>query len=912
MEKHNSCLNSRAIIEYVEEKAPERISELFQDLGPEMDSVSNPRAFLSDPNNWISSELLLKLFKRARLILDDPDAAFKIGYNSIMNQRMGYLQKIILYAFGNPYKIMQRIQKVNDHLNKTKTVELIESSPNSSVVRLHWKRDIPLSRDFCLYNKGIYQAVPAIWGAPSAQLEETKSFFDGDEYCEYHVKWRGHNKFKSLLFKVFAPWKLVRETIRELEHDKEVLKQKYSKIHELNQQLEHKVVQLTTLQESSTAILSTIKLEELLELILSKLTEVANLDRAGIFLTDEKRKSLVLIYAVGIEKEIVAQFKGYHIRIGRMDNIISRSAESREPVLVDDVKQFSLNPENPLLKVLRPKAFILVPLTVRGRTVGIMVGDNSRDEKFIKTIDKNFLKSFANHIAMALENATLYEKLKESEQKYREIVENVNEGIWILDEDGGIRYANRRLVDMLGGQELKGINIYSLVDEEGKRVLLKVLMENVNGHLAKEEVILKGPSQIRKSVLLSSVPLSSEGKYAGCLAIVTDLTYKKDMEKKLLQAQKLESVGTMAGGMAHDFNNILTGILGYTMLLQKEAAGDPKLTQYIEVIEKSSLRAADLVKKMLAFSRGSKPVETKPISVNDVIQDSMTLLKSSLSKDIDTKVELYEDLPLIVCDPTQVQQTILNLCLNARDAMPNGGTLKVSTDLVKAEEINREHGELLLNAGEYVRIQVCDTGTGMDEETKERIFDPFFTTKEIGKGSGLGLAMVYGIVQGIGGHITVDSEVGKGTTFEILLPVSFQEKVTLVEQAKQMGDFSGSETLLVVDDEEIVRDLAKEILSSLGYKILLAKDGLEAIHIYRAFGQSIDLVIMDLLMPGLDGKDTYLRLKEMDSQVKVLFCSGRDSLSLSRETDPVLKDLPFTAKPFNINELPKKLRQILD
>ena len=912
MEKHNSCINSRAIIQYIEDNAPDRLSDLLQDLGPEINAVEDKREFLTNPNNWITSDLLIKLFDRAKNILHDPDAAFKIGYNSILKRHLGYIQKIIIYAFGNPNRVIARIQKVNDHFNKTKTIELIESSATSSVVRLHWQKDIALSRDFCSFNKGIYQAVPEIWGLPGADLEETSCFFDGAPYCEYHISWKRQNRLKILVFNIIAPWRLLRETIHELEQDKEVLRQKYNKIHELNIKLENKVEQLTILQESSAAILSTIDLKELLELILSRLARVANLDRAGIFLKDEKTHQLELIHAVGVDSDELARLKGYHISMDKMDNIIARSARKSEPVIVDDVARLSLNPENLLLSSLNPRAFILVPLKARGRTVGIMLGDNSSDKSFTKDIDREFLKNFANHIAMALDNATLYAKLQESEQKYREIVENVNEGIWMLGDDATIQYANQHLREMLGMSELKGINVYKLLDSANKKILLKIILENLLGRMARQELQLTTAGGDKKSVLLSSVPIYADHEYSGSLAIITDLTEQKNMERQLLQVQKLESIGTMAGGIAHDFNNILTGILGYTNMLQHEIPDNARWSHYVDIIEKSSLRAADLVKKMLAFSRDSSQRATETVNVEGVIAESMILLKSSLPKNITVELEVDENLPLLECDATQIQQTVLNLCLNARDAMPEGGSLTISVNSVEGAELKAAHRELDINHSRYIRIEVADTGVGIDSATRERIFDPFFTTKEVGKGSGLGLAMVYGIVKGMDGHILVDSEVGHGTTFELLLPVDENEKEGVLETDEKEGRLAGTETVLVADDEEIIRDLAREVLEKLGYKVLLAKDGKEAVQIYRAFGSSIDIAILDMAMPGLSGLETYRRLCEINPHIKVLFCSARASADTSFRNHPDLNGKPFAAKPFNIDEFPRMVREILD
>ncbi len=912
MEKHNSCINSKAIIQYIETEAPDKLSELLDELGPETNAIENKQEFLTNPNNWISSDLLIKLFDRAKTILNDPDAAFKIGYNSILRRHLGYIQKIIIYAFGNPQRVMARIQKINDHFNKTKRIELVESTSTSSIVRLHWQNGISLSKDFCLYNKGIYQAVPEIWGLPSAKLEETSCFFKGDPYCEYHISWKRPHKIKTILFNLIAPWRILRETIRELEQDKEVLRQKYNKIHELNIQLENKVEQLTILQESSAAILSTIDLKELLELILSRLARVANLDRAGIFLKDEKTRQLELIHAVGVDQSELDRLKGYHIPIDKMDNIIARSALKSEPVIVDDVKDLSLNPENLLLSSLNPRAFILVPLKARGRTVGIMLGDNSGDRSFTKDIDREFLKNFANHIAMALDNATLYARLQESEQKYREIVENVNEGIWILDEDATIQYANQHLKEMLGISDLKGKNVYKLLDNANKKILLHIILENLIGRVARQEMQLTTANGEKKSVLLSSVPLYSDHEYSGSLSIITDLTEQKNMERQLLQVQKLESIGTMAGGIAHDFNNILTGILGYTNILQRELQDNPKWEKYVNVIEKSSLRAADLVRKMLAFSRDTSKRGTEPVNVEEVLSETMTLLKSSFPKNIYVNIDVEPDLPMLLCDSTQIQQTVLNLCLNARDAMPNGGNLDISVSSATGAELKKLFRKLEINHNTYIRIKVADSGEGMDSATLERIFDPFFTTKEVGKGSGLGLAMVYGIVKGMDGHIIVNSDLGKGTTFELLLPITEDREGRLFDTEAAGATLSGSETVLVVDDEEIIRDLVREVLEKLGYKVLLAKDGKEAVQIYRAFGSTIDIVILDIVMPGISGIETYQKLNTINPTVKVLFCGAKALSDTLFRDDPSLKDKPFAAKPFSINELPRTIRSILD
>ncbi len=910
MNKHTGCINSLAVIEYIEEREPGKLAELFKDLGPEMAGVPDPKAFLSDLNNWISSSLMVLLYERARRILGDDDAAYKIGFSSVLKQRLGYIQGIIIYAFGNPAKAIRHTQRVNDHFNRTKRIELLSFSCNNAVIRLIWSKDIPLSRDFCLMNKGVYKAIPVIWGLPPSRLEETKCFFKGDEYCEYHLQWETRNRVKDFYHRLFTPWKISRDSRKELERDKEILKEKYNQIHQLNQDLQRKVDQLTTLQESSAAILSTLKLEELLDMILKRLLKVAHIDRAGIFLFDEDKNSLILIHAVGLEPNTLSDLKDYQIPLDKKDNIIARTAREKRSVLVKDVKKMFLNPQNPLLLRLKPKSFVLVPMTVRGRLIGILLGDNQSNRNFVTEVDKNFLTSFANQIAMALENANLYRKLEDSERKYREIVENVNEGIWILDGSGTIKFSNCHLGKMLGYENLVDHSVYSLVNDEGKKVLLKVLMENMKGRTAKEEIVLQRKSGDPVSVLISSVPVMADDQYGGCLAMLADLTEKKRIESRLLQAQKLESIGTMAGGIAHDFNNILTGIVGYINLLKLKTEKDSDIGRYADIVERSSLRAADLVTKLLAFSRDSRPGRTLASVVNEIVQETLEFMKSSLPENIETGFSLQEDIPLIKCDPTQVQQAILNICLNALDAMPDGGRLLVATSEVGYKEACARCPNFIAHPGRYVCISISDTGVGIEPEVRERIFDPFFTTKEMGKGSGLGLAMAYEIVKNSEGCIHVESENGQGTTFELFFPVT-ESAPELAKEHIENQALTGSETILVVDDEEIVRDLTLEILSAYGYNVLLAQDGLDAIHVYKAFGHTIDLVLLDIIMPRMGGKEAYEKLKEINPDIKVLFCSGHGSDH--KVCEELRKSgLPYSGKPFKIDELVRDVRQVLN
>ncbi|MCL4477200.1 MAG: response regulator [Nitrospirae bacterium] len=381
---------------------------------------------------------------------------------------------------------------------------------------------------------------------------------------------------------------------------------------------------------------------------------------------------------------------------------------------------------------------------------------------------------------------------------------------------------------------------------------------------------------------------------------------KEKVREQLFQAQKLEAVGTLAGGIAHDFNNMLQGILGYASLLKMKISEDDPIQRPLSVIESSAEKAGELTKQLLGFARKGKYV-VEPLNLNALVDDVFKIITRTFDRAIEITTTLKDDLWTIDGDRSQLEHVILNLCLNARDAMPSGGRLHIETMNVELRKEEIQHP--WLRPGRYAALRVADTGMGMNEEVKKHIFEPFFTTKEKGKGTGMGLAMVYGVVKNHDGFITVDSEIGKGSSLTIYLPAV--EKEARKEEVEERSLPHGKGTILVVDDEEFIRIFARETLEKLGYQVMEASNGLEAVEIYSARKKEIDLVILDLIMPKMGGEETFRNLKTIDPEVKVLISSG---YGIGEQTKEMMSDTGirgFVQKPYTVAEIAEMTKSAL-
>jgi len=519
------------------------------------------------------------------------------------------------------------------------------------------------------------------------------------------------------------------------------------------------------------------------------------------------------------------------------------------------------------------------------------------------------LVQVVEHLRDITEGRRAEAALKASEEKYRLLVEHANEGIFIHQAEK-VRFANQKARKMAAALDVRSSRSEQLLrcvhpeDIKGRRQSLVRRLEGENRHPEPVTLRLMDKDGSVIWVEVNTVNIQWQGK-PGTLNFVRDVTRQKELESRFRDAQRMESIGTLAGGIAHDFNNLLMGIQGNICLMQLDMDKDHPHRDKLRTIEECIANGANLTKQLLGFARGGK-YSVSPQNINEVVRRCARLFERTY-KDLKIHVNFKKAIWAVEINRGQIEQVMLNLFLNAWQAMESSGDLYLKTDNVRLDyEKVHPYG---LKPGKYVEITVADNGCGMDEGTKQRIFEPFFTTQPPGRGTGLGLSSVFGIIKNHRGLIAAESELGKGSTFRIYLPASAEKPRGDHREALTVK--SGKETILLVDDEDYVLEVGRLMLKGLGYRIYTANCGLAALDVYKKHHVEIDLVILDLIMPDFDGAAVLERLREIDQNVKVLLASGYDAAS---KAEVLLESgcLGFIQKPFNLNRLSAVVREALD
>jgi PAS domain S-box-containing protein len=682
-----------------------------------------------------------------------------------------------------------------------------------------------------------------------------------------------------------------------------------SEISELQQQLANEKA-ITV--EISRIIGSTLRIEEVYERFAHEAKKLIPFDRIAVNIIHAQDRTFTHAYVSGFDvperrvRKVVPLAGSGTEEVMRTGSTLTLQG----PTLENGIRQFP-----GLLPGYRAglRSMVLVPLISQDQVIGVLNWGSTQSDVYTKT-DIKLAENIGAQIAGAIANAELFaavrrgeEALRASEEKYRTLVENATEAIFII-QDEKIKFSNCQTISLSGysAEELTKISFTGLIHPDDREAVLDWYRRRVQGEkipaIQTYRILTKSGEELW--VQFNSVPIIWEGRPA-TLNFARDMTREKKLEAQFQTAQKMEAIGSLAGGIAHDFNNLLMGIQGHVSLLLFDLDPGHPYYESLKKIEGQVKNGANLSSQLLAFARRGK-YEVKPSDVNKIIQQTSSMFERT-RREIHIHRKFQEGIWTIEVDRGQIEQVLMNLYVNAWQAMPEGGNLYLESRNVT---LDRDHiKSFSAEPGNYVRIAVRDTGTGMDQKTRQRIFDPFFTTKEMGRGTGLGLASVYGVIKNHGGFIDVYSEIGEGTTFNIYLPVLDQK----IPEEKRLSSeiLSGKEIVLLVDDEEIIAEIMEKALTLAGYRVLLARGGEEAIEVYKKNQNDIDLVVLDMIMPGMNGGKVFNRLREINPGVKVILSSG---YSIDGEASQIMARgcNGFIQKPFGIKELSQKIREVLD
>ncbi len=1079
-----SLYNSRLVrnyIEYVKNAHPDL------DIGSVLNYAGITRYEVDDQGHWFSQDQVDRFHEMLTEKTGDPDLSRKVGRSAASSQATGPVKQYAL-GFMSPGTAYWMLEKISSNLSRAFKFETRQIASDKMEVLVKPRPGVKEKPHQCQNRMGLLESMAKLFTNKYAKVEHPDCIHKGAEVGRYIITWEKtpfllwkqlRNYFSltgivaclGLLF--FLPvtnWVILVlgcslltvllwffSVYLEKKDLTKTIETQGNAAKDLLFEMDIRYRNALLVKEIGQATSTTMDIGELVNTVVNAMENRLDFDRGMIILANKNETRLVYRagYGYSDEQERFLQEVVFHLDNPESKGVFVISFKEQRPFLINDIAEIEEDFSKRSLELARQmgvRSLICVPIVYEKKSLGVLAVDNVKSKRVLTQSDMSLLMGVASQTALNIIEAMSFQKLQESEEKYRTILESVEEGYFEVDLAGNLTFFNDSLCKILGysRKELSGLNnrhytsrktarkmfriftdIYrtgnpamitdyevirkneksphvvalsaSLIrDSSGNSTGFRGLVRDVTERRQAEDALRESEEKYRElvenanSIILrrdiegkitffnefaqklfgysesdiigknlsgtifphtesakrdldklvvslqqdSERPFVSEdenilkngntawiawtykpifdgnGKLTEILCIGNDITElkraeykKKDLEAQLQVAQKMEAIGTLAGGIAHDFNNILQSIFSYTqILLMKKEPDDPDFSRIGAIIE-SVKRASDLTKRLLLFSRKVKS-KLKPLDLNQEVVQIVKMLDRMIPKMVNIEIKLAGDLKSVSADSVQVEQIMMNLGVNARDAMPDGGNLIFETKNIFLDaQFCKTH--LGTTPGEYVLLSVSDTGDGIKKDIQTHIFEPFFTTKEAGKGTGLGLATVYGIVQSHHGHITCESEQGQGTTFRIYFPAIETKKQEPEVKEEQLPIKGGNETILLVDDEESIRKPGKEMLSSVGYKVLDVPDGESALEIFNKQYENIALIILDLILPGMGGKQCLEEILKVNPRAQVIVTSGYSTDESAKETiESMAKG--FISKPYDGRELLHFVREVLD
>ncbi len=940
---YNSSL-IKTYVEYLRHKNPHlQMEDLLRDAG-----ISSYQ--LEDGGHWFTQAEIERFYERVAIPIDGPTSAREAGRYSATSQAASIIRQYAT-SFLTPSVAYWMAEKLAAGLTRHITFKVNKVAVNKVEIVVIPRPGVEERSYQCENRIGTIEAVAQVFTKKYAQVEHPQCLHQGSDYCRYLVTWerqpyqrwemigRHAALWAGLSFPLlalllpfsylpgyvlscallslgsflYAKTLLSRDLAAHLENQG-------SAADLLINQLNIRHNESLLIRELGQASASILDIDRLLQFYMQAMEKHLDFDRGMILLADKKSRCLRYASGYGYDPSEEEYLKNISFRL---DNPESKGPlvltyKERKHFIVNDIKALDekLSPKSrEFARQLGIQSFVSVPIAHKDGPDGVLAMSNKSPRRQYTESDISLLTGIAHQVAISMNNAASHMKLKESEAQFRSLTENAPDIIYTLDREGAITYVNPAWERIMGYSREETIGRYfshfvKAGEEDRYRDIQlqinkdKKTVQNFDGTLINNQ----GSEHI---FIMNCTPnLDENGEITGLMGILKDVTEQRRLESQLHQAAKMEAIGRLTGGISHDFNNFLQAIGGNNQLLLIRKPPEDPDRKYLENIEQLTQKATALLKQMMLFSRKLEPAK-RPLSINEEIMNFQELLGSVIPKMIAIELKLADDLKSFSADPVHIHQIIMNLAINARDAMPAGGKITITTKNVLFAEstyIDNIH----IPPGPYVQLVFTDTGIGMNEENRSSIFEPFFTTKAVGKGTGLGLSVVYGIVKNHGGYIFCTSKPAQGASFHIYFPVEdfTPEKIIAAEQPTMHGAACPGETILLVDDENSILETTEEILTLTGYRVIKAQDGLEALNIYRWEPGAFHLVILDLIMPGMGGYECLQELVKINPCVKVIITSGYTA-QITAQAVIDAGACRFIEKPYNYDQFLAEIRGVL-
>ncbi len=905
---------------------------------------------MEDQGHWLTQNQIDRFYEYLVKSTGNPQVAREAGRFVVKSKSWSIIRQYTA-GFVTPSMAFWMMGKIGSTLSRHLTFKVTHLSANKVEIIATTEEGVKEKPYQCENRIGLFEGLVNFFTDKYPHIEHHECVHKGNISCRYIISWQ---KTPAMIWKLIAGYSsvlgiialiiilssvpfqswiiyflilallstvsfLISEKLARRDLNKSVESQQ-SIGDQLMRQFDIRYNELALVKEIGEAASSILDPQQLLNFITDALQKHLRFNRGMIMLANPQKTKLVYMIGYGYTpaEEILLRKTDFNLNNPQSQGIFYLVYRDMKPFLINDIADIrnKLSEKSVMFMTeLGVKSFACVPIIYEGKSEGILAVDGTNAKSPLTQSDLSLLMGIAPQIGISLNNALAHKQLKESEERFRNLSNNSPDIIYQLDQTGRFKYVNPAWEEVFGHNchELWGKNMTEFMRDDDRLSFSRIFKEIISrkSTVRDRNFILLNKKGLSRYVTFTGAPdLDAEGKVIGIVGTLKDITKLRSMEVQLLQASKMEAVGTLTGGIAHDFNNIIQAIMGYNQLMISGRIGNETDMIYLNNIGELIQRSRALVQQLMLFSKKVEP-QSKALNINNEIISTQNLLSKSIPKMIEIQNNLDNNIFSINADSTQIGQIIMNLVINARDAMGDSGNITISTKNTILSE-DTYVGGLNVPGGNYVELSVSDTGSGMDNEVIQHIFEPFFTTKEVGKGTGLGLAVVYGVVKSHNGFIYCESELENGTTFHILFPALNNARTQEVIEPPQPRKIPlGTETILLVDDEKSILDTGRDTLSLYGYKILTAENGEQTIEIYQSQMENIQLVILDLIMPGQGGKKCLSDLIAINPKVKVLMTSGYSS---SQKIEELIQSgaAGFISKPYRPDDLLFTIRNIID